>query len=197
MNIGNILRTLLNQPVAFVLEDGRSIIEVINERLPADGQLSVTATTGGAAMAALQTLPLDDRKAILSIETDCSIESTGQSAADALRAFTQRQTMWKILVVLTMTFLVSVTILVYSYGMYIVAVEKLELPSSDQIALVVAVPGGIIWAWFGVLSKENRDYVAATLGEIPKVGIGGALIELVTRSRNKPTPPPPDDTRMQ
>lgn len=57
-----------------------------------------------------------------------------------------------------------------------VAYQKQELPGWEVLMIVYGIPGMVVWHFFGVMTQERRDFLAAAIGRTPQAGIIGGML---------------------
>lgn len=178
MKIGELLRRVGDVSLYEALSDGEKHVSDIAKLTGVS--LSVTGATGMDCLKALGTLSAPQREAYLSAEVDTdSGAGDMQQLTSLISQLRAGQSGWKTAVAVFMALLVGVMVITYAYLMF----RGLPLPHWQDITCIIIVPGGIVWTWYGVLTKENRDIISAALGEMPKTGAWGAVIDAITRKR--------------
>jgi len=194
MTLGDFLRRIGDVSVYESLEAGD---EFVSEIAKITGvALDETTATGTECLRALGKISASQRNIYLSKSIATSDGSTDiNMLSDLVYRMRAGQTGWKTMVAVMMAVAVFILVLTYALLMYKATMLSLPLPRWQDITCVIIVPGGIVWAWYGVLTKENRDLISAALGELPKKGPFGAVIDAITRkppvSNPAPVTPPP------
>lgn len=187
MKIEQLLRKYPQSPITGKLADGTDIHEYVKNRLPAKDQYELPIT-GEEIMTLLHNLSRKERAVILRAELDVDTEdnierdvyaiiSEVRGAQSKLRSFT----------VITMVVLITAIILSYCYVMVDVSLANKTIPDWQGIALVIVIPGMILWQNNGVLSKENRDLLTGILGHIKNNGPLGTLKDIFTKGSGSST----------
>lgn len=174
--------------VSSVLVDGADAVRSVNKLTGAN--LDPETATGDECMVALEALegkPHTETRAEL--DTDRIAQIVGHIRG--------RQSVWKTAVAVFMAILVGVVVIDYAILMYVATTGGLKLPSWQDVTFIIIVPGGIVWAWFGVLTKENRDLLAATIGELPVAGPMTAFIKAVLGRHTQAPQTRSNDTNTQ
>lgn len=197
MTLGEFLRRIGNRSVYEAIETGEDFVAEIAKITGVS--LDTTTASGSECLRALGKLSASQRSVYLNKEIAASDSSLDMKMlSDLVYHVRAGQSGWKTLVAVMMAVAVFVLVLTYALLMYKATMQQIPLPRWQDITCVIIVPGGIVWAWYGVLTKENRDLINAALGEIPKKGPFGAVIDALTRkppvSNATPpgTPPAPD-----
>jgi len=178
MKIGEFLRRVGDASVYEALPGGDNYVEEI-ARITGVA-LEPTSATGSDCIRALGKLSASQRTVYQNKDVDTG---AGSNAADMeligtlIAQLRTGQSGWKTAVAVFMALLVGIMVVTYASLMY----RGLPLPRWQDITCIIIVPGGIVWTWYGVLTKENRDIISAALGEIPKKGAWGAVIDAMTR----------------
>lgn len=195
MTLGEFLRRIGNTSVYESIESGEEFVTEIAKITGVD--LDVTAATGSDCLRALAKLSASQRSVYLNREiaaTDSNLDM--KMISDLVYHLRAGQSGWKTLVAVMMAVAVFVLVLTYALLMYKATMLSLPLPRWQDITCVIVVPGGIVWAWYGVLTKENRDLISAALGELPKKGPFGAILDAFTRKAPVSNPAPVTPTQV-
>lgn len=85
---------------------------------------------------------------------------------------------------------VTLTLQCFAYGAMVIwiAVMTRTIPDVSDTFVPFMVQALIVWNYNGLLTKENRDSLAAGLGAIPG-GVIQTILQMVTNRRSKGTPP--------
>lgn len=176
MTLGELLEKSSNSVTAITYPETIASLNVVNSLTSSDTPL--TTTTGAQWLAAIDTLDTTTQSALLKFEL-----SSGSDQWGVLRQLVQHvqsgQGRWKTGVAVFMAILIGVAILNHCYLLYYAVTHSLPLPRWQDSTWVIVVPAGILWTWYGVLSKENRDLMSTFLGELPARGPLGALAALM------------------
>lgn len=73
----------------------------------------------------------------------------------------------------------------HTAAMMWVAYQKQELPGWEVLLIVYGIPGMVVWHFFGVMTQERRDFLAAAIGRSPQSGIIGGLLSGMSSSRRR------------
>lgn len=64
----------------------------------------------------------------------------------------------------------------HTAAMLWVAMYKHELPGWEVLMIVYGIPGMVVWHFFGVMTQERRDFLAAAIGRTPQAGMLGGML---------------------
>lgn len=187
MKIEKLLRKYSQSPINGKLADGTDIHEYINNRLSIDDRYTLPAT-GEEIMTALHNLSRRERALVLQAELESTVED--QIEKDIFTVITElrnAQSKLRSFTVATMVVLIAAIILSYCYVMIDVSLTNKTIPDWQGIALIIVIPGMILWQNNGVLSKENRDMLTGILGHIKNNGPLGTITDIFTKRSKDPT----------
>lgn len=185
MTLGELLRKVGNGVLYEQHPGGDKIVADVNKI--ADAVLSETKATAQECLRVLADLEPDVRRKFL----DSEVEESGKvnsDIADLVATIRFRQNGWKTVIAVLMALNITVMVFTYALLMYSATMHGLPLPRWADITAIIIVPGGILWVWYGVLSKENRDILAAAAGQLPAGGIAG-IVATVLQRKAPETPP--------
>lgn len=85
---------------------------------------------------------------------------------------------------------VTLTLQCFAYGAMVIyiAIMTRTIPDVSDTFVPFMVQALIVWNYNGLLTKENRDSLAAGLGAIPG-GVIQSIVQMITSRRSKGTPP--------
>lgn len=194
MKLGDALRQIGDQSVYLSVPCGDQYVEQVT--LLTGVELDVATATGTECLAAIGSLPTEQRTTLLDKEVDAVISGNDmQAAIELISTVRAGQSNWKTGVAVGMAILVAIVVINHCILLYLSTVHGLIAPRWQDSVYISILPGGIVWTWYGVLTKENRDIISAAVGEIPKSGPWGAVINAVLRrspsDAPQPTPQPP------
>lgn len=182
-----LLKSIGDDPVACVLTDCKAHILQLSKLTGIP--LQPDTATGNEVLNALNTLSEEEQVRFLATTPEPKFRQ-GIDAAElgaVIAHLRKGQSVWKTAVAVFMALLVGVVVVDYAIMMYIATVNQLTLPVVWQdITFIIIIPGGIVWAWFGVLSRENRELLKATLGEVSLPGPVGAIVNAIIKRKEAP-----------
>jgi len=184
MNIGKILLQAGEAVVSAVVPGGAQIISLVNSLLPPDQQLHPNAT-GNQAQAAVDTLPPDQKAAVLMKDMDVQIAESKDwsgvvaslAVADGPGSSTRPQ------IAEQMAHLVIGVTLMLALAMGWVCIQTGVLPSWEEITALLALPTVLLRAYFGLRTDEKKARYAAASGA--EVLQGGTLSNLLKQFTGK------------
>lgn len=85
---------------------------------------------------------------------------------------------------------ITLTIQCFAYGAMVIyiAITTKTIPDVSDSFIPFMVQALIVWNYNGLLTKENRDSLAAGMGAIPG-GLVQSMLQMFTHRRSKDTPP--------
>jgi hypothetical protein len=186
-----------DQIVSEVLVNGEDAVKTVSKMTGVD--LDPATATGNDCLRAMENLDVLERAEFLSRKPDVQYrnEIDTDRIAEIVTHIRGRQSAWKTAVAVFMALLVGIVVIDYAVLMYVATTGRLELPSWQDVTFIIIVPGGIVWAWFGVLTKENRDLLTATIGELPAAGPMGAILKAFMGRRTGAPKQAPSDYSAQ
>lgn len=188
MTLGELLRMVGNGVLYEQHPGGDKIVADVNKI--ADAVLSETKATAQDCLRVLADLEPEVRRKFL----ESQVEDSGKVSsdiADLVSAIRFRQNGWKTAIAVLMALNITVMVFTYAVLMYSATMHGLPLPRWADITAIIIVPGGILWVWYGVLSKENRDILAAAAGQLPAGGLAGIVASVLQRKgADAPQTPP-------
>lgn len=188
MTLGELLRKVGNGVLYEQHPAGDKIVAEVNKI--AEAVLSETKATAQECLRVLADLEPEVRKRFLDAEVEDS-GKVGSDIAELVSAIRHRQNGWKTTIAVVMALNITVMVFTYALLMYNATMHGLPLPRWTDITAIIIVPGGILWVWYGVLSKENRDILAAAAGQLPAGGLAGIVATVLQRKAPEQPPQQP------
>lgn len=174
MYVRRILEQVGDRTLVDVNGNGAQLIDAINAALATP--TLTTASTGTEVLAAFDTLLPVDQSRIESVAEDYIVTNFGTlplnltppvagGPARDYRAF---------IAVMMSIAIVAMAVTYISMVIY-VSWHKLTIPDWSDIFIPFVTLGAVVWNYNGLLTRENRDAIAAGLGSVP----GGVLASIV------------------
>jgi hypothetical protein len=174
MYVRRILEQVGDRTLVDVNGNGAQLIDAINAALSTP--TLTTASTGTEVLAAFDTLLPVDQSRIESVAEDYIVTNFGTlplnltppvagGPARDYRAF---------IAVMMSIAIVAMAVTYISMVIY-VSWHKLTIPDWSDIFIPFVTLGAVVWNYNGLLTRENRDAIAAGLGSVP----GGVLASIV------------------
>lgn len=190
MKLGDFLRQVGDLSVYETLPGGDHYVDEISKITGVS--LDSTTANGTECIRALGKLSASQRTVYLNKDLESNnnsidVEQLGQLIS-RVRA---GQSGWKTAVAVGMAILVGVVVINHAFLMYLAMVNHYNAPRWQDSVYISIIPGGIVWTWYGVLTRENRDLISAALGELPKKGPWGAVFDMLSRRGSQQQPQGP------
>ena len=189
MKLWDIVKNVGSAVITSVVPGGRLLLGAINEILPQDKQLPATAT-GEDVSSAIQSLPLDQRAALMDKEFDIDIiqikESnetlrtmleTEANSPQSTRPYIAKGSFHVV------TFAVIVVVSVWAYAVLRSDDEmvKTVVEGWPWLFAVLAPLVALLRSYFGVVKQEQKNKLDAVTGRSTPAGIAGILSSLINR----------------
>lgn len=189
MKLWDVIKTVGSGVIREVVPGGGILVDAVNEFLPDDKKLPNDAT-GGDVNSALQSLPPADQARLLDKEFDVDITQIRQSnetiramlESDAKNKHTTRPYIAKG-AFHVLAFAIVATVSAWLVGI-ITGDADLVAAVVDGWQFVLAVIGPLVtllWAYFGVLNREQKNRLDALSGRSGPAGLAGVLSNLIKR----------------
>ena len=175
--------------IATAVPGGPLILQGINELLPEDKKLP-EAATGTDLVTAVESLPPEQRVALMDKELDVELTQIKESnatlramlEADAAGTHTTRPYIARG----SFQLVAAVSLIVISIWAYAVATGNVglvkEVMSGWQFVAAVLAPFiGLLWAYFGILKQEQRNRLDAASGNTNPGGLAGIISALKSK----------------
>ncbi|MDH5297858.1 MAG: hypothetical protein OEV91_02450 [Desulfobulbaceae bacterium] len=174
MNIANVLLKVGGAVVSSVVPGGAAIVEMVNAFLPDDKKLPATAT-GTQVQTAVDSLPPEQKEAVLLKEMDVQIEDIkgwtniveSLATADGVGASTRP----KIAMMMAWAVCATSGLFTLAWAWAIVsgdATTLMQLGNSYLlITALLATPTALLYAYFGMRKDEKLARYGAAMGQAP------------------------------
>ena len=182
MNILSILSKVGSSIIADVIPGGQAILNVVNELLPKENQLTSKAT-GTDIQATISQMPLDKQAELLSKKFDVDItaikehtnvikalgdvDKTGNSTRPAIAIMMAK--------IVAFSVVVLVTMLAIAIGNNNTETIKAIGDNWPLVIAILGTPTALLRAYFGMRTKEKQQKYQAVSGSEPKSVIGGLI----------------------
>lgn len=189
MNLWAIAKSVGLGVVKNMVPGGAAIIDTINAVLPDDRKLSSDAT-GSEVMKAVDSLPPEQRAAVMEKQFDVDITQIKESNStvrmmlehDAKNPHSTRPYIAK-QAFHVIAFAVITVVSLWAYG---VGMQNKELVAAVmggwEFVLAVIMPFvTLLWAYFGILKQEHKQKLDAANGQSTPTGIAGILSTVLKR----------------
>lgn len=166
---------------------GAELIAAINAILP-DNPLVSTAT-GTETLAAFDRLPIEEQTRIETAVEDYMLKTFGgMSTAPVVVPTSTPITVtrdYRAFIAVMMS--VSIVAMALGYIALVIYVSWFNhsIPEWTDIFIPFLTLGAVVWNYNGLLTKENRDAIAAGLGAVPG-GFIASIVGAITAGRRRP-----------
>lgn len=189
MNLLNLIKTVGAGVIRDVVPGGGLIVGAVNELLPVGKKLANNAT-GSDINSAIESLPHDQRAALLNKEFDVDMTQIKESnatvramlEADTKNPHTTRPYIVKHAFHTVAGISIAITIMwMYGVGSSNEKLVKAVMDGWPFVTAIIAPFVTLLWAYFGVLKQEHKDKLNAAGGVSSPSGIIGLLSNIIKR----------------
>lgn len=183
------LRRILEQVGDRILTDvnvaGTDLINGINKLRP-DNPLANTAT-GKEVLTAFDALPSVDQVRIETIVEDWMLANFGTTLSTPIPATLNATQDYRAFIAMMFSIALVLMAVAYTAMVIYVAWRNRTLPDWSDGFIPFTALTAVVWNYNGLLTRENRDAIAAGLGSVPG-GFIASIVQAITTGRRRQGP---------
>lgn len=184
MYVRRILETVGGRVLVDVNGNGSQLIDAINAAVTTP--TLTNQSTGTEVLAAFDTLLPVDQSRIESVVEDYLLTNFGTVPLDLTSPVAGGPTRdYRAFIAVMFSVVIGLMALAYITLVIYVSWRTLRLPEWTDIFIPFCVLGMVVWNYNGLLTKENRDAIAAGLGSVPG-GFLATIVQAVAAGRRRP-----------
>lgn len=176
MNVKQFLELCGERSVLTIMPEGKQTIDLVSKYC--DSLPDTMTLTGNLLLGIIGTLDSAVQENLLNTELNDGMDVI--QYRNELRSLLEDKDVWgkRIRLVLSvgMATLLAGMCIAHTAAMSYVAYTKQTLPDWEVLLIVYGIPGMVVWHFFGVMTQERRDFLAAAIGRTPQSGIIGGLL---------------------
>lgn len=176
MNVKQFLELCGERSVLTIMPEGRQTIDLVSKYV--DALPDSMTLTGNLLLQQISCLDSAVQENILKTELNDGMDVL--QYRNELRSLLEEKDVWgkriRLILSVGMATLLAGMCIAHTAAMAWVAYQKQTLPDWEVLLIVYGIPGMVVWHFFGVMTQERRDFLAAAIGRTPQSGIIGGLL---------------------
>ena len=186
MYVRRILEQVGDRTLVDVNGNGTQLIDAINAALSTP--TLTPASTGKEVLAAFDTLLPIDQSRIESVVEDYLLTNFGTVPLDLTPPVAGGPARdYRAFIAVMMSVAIVAMAMSYIAMVIYVSWRKLAIPDWADIFIPFITLGAVVWNYNGLLTRENRDAIAAGLGSVPG-GMLASIVQAMAAARRSKTP---------
>lgn len=176
MNVKQFLELCGERSILTILPEGKQTVELVAKHC--DSLPDTMTLTGNLMLNIISTLDPAVQENILLTELNDGMDVIQYRRE--LKSLLDDKDVWgkriRLILSVGMATLMAGMCVAHTAAMLWVAYQEKTLPDWEMLLIVYGIPGMVVWQFFGVMTQERRDFLAAAIGRTPQAGILGGML---------------------